>query len=96
MFSSIKRSLSIAPHSLELHQFFIETLEEQDKLGNLESFNQQIAELTCPAYLPTLYISSAKALAQLNFYLQSFSMYQKAIEADPTISEHYFDYVMAL
>ena len=89
-FSYLKKALCLSPGSYCAHSVVIRRFQEQKRLGDIESFYQEIANtLTDMKSLADLYFGSAESLVGLN-------QYSKAFEAHPMRSRHHYSYAVAL
>ncbi len=96
-YSSIKTALSLSPQDDQVHQFLIETLEEQHRLEDLESFSKEIANMIKdPEEIPLFYFETAEALKRCGKHPQAFLNYEKAFESDSMKDYHHYSYGLAL
>ena len=94
-FSFIKKELS---EGTDLHQFLIETLEEKNKLQDLEAFSKEIVDMIeDPESIPYFYYYIAEALVRCNKYPEALANFQKAFENNTQMSQsQHEEYGLAL
>ena len=96
-FLYIKKALCLTHAAYSLHNFVIKTLEERDRLEDLENFYEETAKaLTDAKSISVLYFNSAENLVGSKNYPLAIKMYKKAIEADSTKSGYHYQYAKAL
>jgi len=97
-FSSMKKALSLSPTAYNLQSFLVKTLEEQQKLHEIDSFCQEIANMIKDTEsIPLFYYGIAESLVRCNHHLQALGCYKKAIEMKTKKDSHYhYQYAMAL
>ena len=77
-FSILKEVLYTEPGSTWAHQVIVGRLKETEKLEDLDSFNQEIAEReTDPKAVAEIYNESAQALIRLNEHSKALEIYKK-------------------
>lgn len=96
-FSCLQKALCIYPISYEIQQTTIWELQERDRLDDLSSFYQDIANMLADKKsISSLYFTCAEILAHKHQFSPAFEMYQKAIETDPMQSHYHYQYAMSL
>jgi len=98
-FSSIKKGLSFNPSDLNLHKFLIRTLERKQRLEDIGSFSEEIADMIeNPNSIPNFYFASAEALVHCEKFSQALLMYKKAFmeNGPPVAYNQHYHYGLAL